>query len=241
MPEHVVNAGECITSIADQYGFFWQTLWDHPQNAELKDRRQDPNVLLPGDVVFVPELRERWESGDDANRHRFRKRGVPGVLRLRLMREPEPEAREETQYPPPDDVNSEDPRPETQSVEDEPRADVEVTVEIEGRLTQMRTDSEGRIEVQIPPRARRGRLIVEPGTERESAVELAMGHLNPISVISGVRQRLANLGFSPGTESEEETLAFVAAVREFQRRRGMEATGELTDETRQAIQEAHGD
>jgi len=36
MPEHQVQQGDCINSIGLQYGFFPNTLWNHPDNAELK-------------------------------------------------------------------------------------------------------------------------------------------------------------------------------------------------------------
>jgi N-acetylmuramoyl-L-alanine amidase len=57
MPNHNVVQGDCVLSIAEQYGFFWETVWNHPSNAELKKKREDPAILYPGDVVFVPEKR----------------------------------------------------------------------------------------------------------------------------------------------------------------------------------------
>ena len=52
---HRVQPGECLVSISESYGFFWETLWSHPENETLRNRRRDPTVLLPGDEVFVPE------------------------------------------------------------------------------------------------------------------------------------------------------------------------------------------
>ena len=54
-----MKEGECVGSIAFEHGFFPDTLWDHPNNAELKGKRGDPNVLLAGDVVHVPDLRPK--------------------------------------------------------------------------------------------------------------------------------------------------------------------------------------
>ncbi|MGC9973362.1 MAG: LysM domain-containing protein [Bryobacteraceae bacterium] len=53
MPVHVVKQGDCMSSIADQYGFFWETLWNHERNAQLKERRKNPNVLMAGDPAVL--------------------------------------------------------------------------------------------------------------------------------------------------------------------------------------------
>jgi len=82
---HVVRRGECVSSIADKHGFFWQTLWDAPENRTLREARGDPNVLLPGDRVFVPELREKEQAHcRTGSVHRFKRRGVPERLRMRF-------------------------------------------------------------------------------------------------------------------------------------------------------------
>ena len=36
MAVHVVQKRDCITSIADQHGFYWETIWSHAENAGLR-------------------------------------------------------------------------------------------------------------------------------------------------------------------------------------------------------------
>jgi hypothetical protein len=36
MPVHIVKQRDCMSSIADQYGFFWETRWNHERNGELR-------------------------------------------------------------------------------------------------------------------------------------------------------------------------------------------------------------
>jgi N-acetylmuramoyl-L-alanine amidase len=52
--KHVVREGECLASIAFENGFFPDTIWRHADNSALKERRENPNVLQPGDVLFIP-------------------------------------------------------------------------------------------------------------------------------------------------------------------------------------------
>jgi N-acetylmuramoyl-L-alanine amidase len=245
MPDHTVTQGECISSIAERYGLFWETVWNHPNNAELRQQRENPNVLRPGDVVFVPERREKLESGATDTRHRFLKKGVPAKLRLRLLKEPGTEGEEPTetiqQGRDGKDLTIQRQAPESEPVEDEPRADVPFVLQIDGRIVREgHTDGDGRLEVSIPPDAREGRLIVEPGTERETTIPLNLGHLDPTDTISGVKQRLFNLGFECGQIDETETEELEEALRRFQEQHGLEVTGEANDETRDALRDAHG-
>lgn len=74
--------GDCISGIAESTGHFWKRLWNASENAELNKLRKDPNVLLPDDVVHVPDLDLKEESGETEKRHRFKRKGVPSILRL---------------------------------------------------------------------------------------------------------------------------------------------------------------
>src|SRR5262245_4353515 len=86
--QHVVEQGDCISSLAEEHGFKWQTLWDH--NPDLKALRKNPNALQPGDVVLIPPLRLRRENRPTDKRHKFIRKGVPAKFRLILERFDQP-------------------------------------------------------------------------------------------------------------------------------------------------------
>src|SRR5438105_358348 len=91
MPEqHTVQSGDCISSIANEHGFFPDTVWNDSANAALREKRKNPNVLAPGDTVVIPDKREKTEARDSGQEYRFRKRGVPAKFRLRLLAEGKP-------------------------------------------------------------------------------------------------------------------------------------------------------
>ena len=59
---HVVAQGEYLSLIAARFGFRDpRVIWNHPDNAALRERRKNPNVLFPGDVLTIPE-RKAGES-----------------------------------------------------------------------------------------------------------------------------------------------------------------------------------
>ena len=133
--DYVVQAGECLESIAVVHGFFWQTLWDLPENADLKRVREDPMVLRAGDRITIPELRLKHEQRATEARHRFRRKSVPAKMRIRFLD---------------DDV---------------PLSGVSYTVKIDGRVQQGRTDADGFIEFLIPPDAKQGTVELKDGEE----------------------------------------------------------------------------
>ena len=131
----IASSGDSVTSIAHDKGFFWETIWNHPENSELKQKRKDPNIIAPGDEVFVPDLETKKENRPNEARHKFKRKGVPATLKLRLTRL------------------------------DEPRANEPYTLIIDGTLFTGSTDSDGRLEHPIPPNARSAILKLKQGKE----------------------------------------------------------------------------
>jgi hypothetical protein len=162
---YIVKQGECIESIALAHGFLPDTLWNHPDNAQLKQERKDPSMLLPGDRVQVPDPRPKQEQGADSQRHRFRRKGYPSKLRVRVLRN------------------------------GEPRKNEPYTLNVDGKLSQGNTDGDGVVEVPVPPNAQQGALIVGKDEKDQQKFDLRLSGLDPVASTTGVQQRLENLGY----------------------------------------------
>jgi hypothetical protein len=52
---YVIRQGDHLRSLAYQLGFDADAVWSDPKNADLKQLRPNPNILLPGDVLYVPD------------------------------------------------------------------------------------------------------------------------------------------------------------------------------------------
>lgn len=213
MPIHKVEIGDCISSIAEQYGFFWQSLWELPENAELKKRRKEPNVLLPGeDEVFVPEKRLKEVSKPTNEVHKFRCKTTPAKLRIQFMDE-----------------------------DDQPRANVPYTLTIDGNLVSKpgsKTNSNGLVECSISPLAQQGVITLGEGEEK-AEYALRLGYLNPTGELTGIKQRLRNLGFFGGAISRETDEETKDAIRAFQSFNNLEPTGEADQSTLNKLREMH--
>lgn len=240
MPDYIVKQGDSIASIAYNRDLFWETIWKHPKNAKLKEQRGNPNILQPGDRVFVPEKEAKSESCTTDQRHRFKRKGVPEKLKIRILIEERGEdqsqeisSSQKDHIPPLKGQEFQSP------ARYKPRAKVPYVLEIDGNLSNGTTNNEGYVEYSILPNARKGHLILEPGTPNEWIVELYVGYLNPISEISGVKQRLNSLGLECGECDEQETQELEQALRSFQRKQGLQIIGRLDEQTKQKLKDLH--
>ena len=194
MPKtHIVQQGEHISLIAAENGFNnFHTVWDHPKNAELKAIR-DPHVLFPGDQVFIPDLTERIEQRSTGAVHEFVTEIQPLLLRMKLL-----DLDEKAIANAPCDVA---PPPKT------------------GKPPQ-KTDGKGILEETIDTGVKTGSVLAHVPPKKKDDVEktipydLKIGHLNPISKMSGQQARLNNLGYFAGYTLRDVD-GFLWAAEEF--------------------------
>jgi hypothetical protein len=71
-----------MASIAAKHRFEGETLWNLPENAALKNARNDPYVLYPGDKVFIPDIRVKEIPCQTDKRSYFLKKNTREQLRI---------------------------------------------------------------------------------------------------------------------------------------------------------------
>jgi N-acetylmuramoyl-L-alanine amidase len=222
MPEdYEVQPGDCMSSIAYEHGFFWETLWNLSENADLRAARKDPNVLMKGDMVHIPDLTVKQESRPTDQRHKFMLKGAPEKLRVRLL-----------------------------DIHQKPRANLDYIIVIDGNMRKGRTDRNGELKESIPPNAKTGRLILQtpPGKDGKpisgkpatETIDLQLGDLDPVTEVSGAQARLSNLGFYTGSIDGNLDDATKGAISAFQTKQGLPVTGALDDATQGKLQSLHG-
>jgi N-acetylmuramoyl-L-alanine amidase len=206
-----VKDGDCLAVIAEETGLFWETIWNHPGNARLRNTGRSPTVLLPGDVVHVPDKRRREEVCSTARRHVFRVNGVPVKFSVRLL-----------------------------DSEGEPRAGLRYSLDVDGSVTKGTVEDDGVISKTIPAKAQKATLTVEDPIDGEEKYEFQLGFLNPVEDVKGLQSRLKNLGFYEGEPNGTVDEKTKAALAKFQAQSGVPATGETDAATSEALRQKHG-
>lgn len=107
----------------------------------------------------------------------------------------------------------------------------------DGQVLEGSTNGDGWVEQPLPASVRKAVLVLEDGEER---YELAVGGLDPADTPSGAQGRMSNLGYYFGKVDGELGPVTKAALRRFQRAKGLEASGELDAATADALRGEYG-
>ncbi len=211
--QHTVKKGDTMISIAAEKNFAsWEAIWGHPSNARLREQRKDPQVLAEGDVVNIPDPKERAYPIETNKVHTFTVKTLKAWFRIVAR----------------DDKGA-------------PLANCRFQLDVGGKLRGGYTDASGVIELQIDPKAKEGKLTVHVSDDPKDSYtwNVKLGHLDPIDKVSGVKARLTNLGFVCGEINDQEDDKYKDAVRNFQIVYRLPLTGEVDDAMRSMLLALH--
>jgi hypothetical protein len=200
--EYTVEQHDCLSSLGEKFGIPWEIIWNHSENAALKQKRKNPHVIFPGDKIFIPEIEIKEEIGATEKKHKFKKKSEKVLLRLRLLEE------------------------------DVPRKNLKYTLVVNDQNIEGTTDGDGKLEQKIPASATEAWIKT-----KEDVYHLKLGGLDPVEEDSGIEQRLKNLSFL-GNEANAEAIA--AAIKAFQEKHGLSATGNIDEAVRNKLRDIHG-
>jgi hypothetical protein len=166
MPKnHNVQDGDCISSIAKQFGMSWDKIWNDGANTALRQLRKDPNVLFRGDVVVIPDKVPKEDGRAIDQHHVYRTQSELTHVKIRL------------------------------TIDDKPRKNLPYELEVDGQMTkQDSTNNDGCLEAVIPANAMTGVLRVGNGNPVEK-YDLVFGKVYPLDTADGISNRLNELGF----------------------------------------------
>jgi LysM repeat protein len=230
---HVVQQGEWLSKIASQYGLpDGSVIWNDSHNADLVKIRPNPNILFPGDNLFIPEptLREESRSTDKCHEHVVKT--FSNFYELTLF------------YP-----------------DGTPIKNQKYILHITDPPLTGTTDANGHFKHEnLDPEKMQSGLLELPDAYLQLWIDV--GGLNPAhkdagnegghydNGLSGIQMRLANLGYDPGATDgrldddgklpagTRQALALFQAIE--MGLPGDQISAELDDNTRQAIISKYG-
>ncbi len=238
--DYTVQEGDSVASIARVKGFIWQTIWNDGANAQLKDKRKDPDTLMPDDTLHIPDLTPAQESKPTDQRHQFKVKNRQAKFKLTLLQQPKDANKAQTAAA----AAAEDWKfTEQARAEAKPEAMTNVAYELlsDGNLVAKGfTDGDGKFSAPIAPNAQNGLLVLDKGKPEECTIELHFREMAPLSEPAGVGRRLYNLGFPCSTTATDITPDISEAIRRFRAREGLPAGGDLDDATRNKLKDVYG-
>ena len=213
--QHTVQQGDCLSSIAKQYGFAdWRTIYSHHLNIRFRQKRKDPNVLFPGDQLFIPDKTVKSENCETTKVHTFRL--TRKQTRLQLI---------------------------VRDIDGEPLAGKKYKLSVAGATYEGVLPDSAMLDRPIAADAADGELTVwsdETSPEYADTWKLKLGHIDPVENLSGAQARLNNLGYDCGPVDGIDGPRTQAAVRAFQKNHNLEVDGIPGPQTQAALMKEYG-
>lgn len=215
MPEtYTVVKGDCFENIAKRFGFGdYKVLYNHPQNADLKRKRPQPNLLAVGDKVFIPDKNLGEESCATEKQHTFQI--LAKKVKLRVV---------------------------VKDSKGNFFGDKKYELSFGTKLLKGSTDGRGFIEQEIPADITRALLKVFTDDPKLKVMtwHLAVGSLGPVEVDYGINGRLKNLGFYSGSvDANVADKKTKDSVEVYQKKNGMTVNGNVDDALRNKLRDSH--
>lgn len=219
MRAYIIGRGEDLQSIAARLGFDPNEVWNADDNRELRELRNSPQVLAPGDVLYVPDVEqeELMVTAKTTNEYTADIDYLNVGLKLGVG---DGEARADEPY----EIYG-----LSETLTGSADGDGCINVEVPAHVRQLYVYFP---EQETGARVRLGDL--DPASDEEG-IRTRLFNLGYLPSDEILGPRMANV---QTRDQREADLAM--AVRHFQQDAGIEPTGELDDETRAAIRDRHG-
>lgn len=224
--KHVVVEGDRMSKIAHQHGYKDYKLLYLAQPDSLRKKRPNPEILMPGDEIVLPDKIEEKHSAKDKKAHKYEEDTALPEVRVKLLSAGTPLA------------------DRTFTVMADPAPSTGAT------LGTVKSDGEGAVKFHVEPATKKVTLAC---ADPPFVIVLRLGHLRPVTEPGGVEQRLDNLNYrvpaappAAPADSEAEKKAKAAhdrlikkAAARFQEDRKKTADGKVDDDLRQLLSKAH--
>ena len=224
MKPYVVRQGDYLAKLAYTHGFDVMDVWQHVKNEQLRTLRADPNILYPGDILYIPTQR----TSPNAVAKQASQTYVAAVPTVRVSVE----------------------LVEDERVLANERCEVSgLPGTAADNPMHCTTDGEGLLSLDVPVTAREVEVYVPA---QHTTYQLMVGDMDPENEASGLAKRLRNLDYleddlhviedepPPSHPEVHFAEALEEAVAAFRQQHGHTANSAIDDAVRDTIVKEHG-
>lgn len=209
---YTVRSGDYLSKIAAEHGFAdWRVIYNDSHNAEFRRKRPNPNLIYPGDQLFIPDKAGKTAPAPTGGQSKFRAHRAGNTLQVALI-----------------------------DFEGNPLADKSGTLIVDGDPRPVTTDGSGVLHTTIPAQLTHAHLTIEGVTMVLALGQLNPMDDADDDGISGVQGRLTNLGFYDGPIDGVLGDDTADAIRAFQRNNDMTESGGVDQPLKDKLREKYG-
>lgn len=214
--QHIVKQGENLGKIAKQYKIAdWKDIYLHPSNADFRKKRPNPNIICPGDMIFIPESKSQKVTVRTGSSHRFVVCRAYQELKLKLVD---------------DDLK--------------PLPDIKACYDVGQGEQITATDQQGLITIQVAdPDLKSLNLKLYAGDDPEvpsHTYDVKLSYLDAADTLAGLQGRLNALGFDCGVVDGIYGKQTKAGISGYQRHKGMVVDGQASAAVYAAVAKDYG-
>ncbi len=213
---HTVEQGENLVLIAKKHKISdWREIYNHPENASFREKRPNPNILMPGDEIYIPDVAPKTMNIRTGVMHTFVVKKQKQFVQLKLL-----------------------------APTGKPLQEAKVEFTANGTNQTVFTDRSGQLEIEIES-AEHGDipLAVFTSSDSEEAdyqYTLQPGYLDPPETLSGLQARLNNLGFQCGVVDGILGEKTKAGIKQFQRYKMLSVDGQPSTKIHKEVEKEYG-
>jgi hypothetical protein len=178
-----MESRDFLLQLAYKFGFEADTIWNDEKNSALRQLRQNPNILLPGDVLYIPEQAYKEPAAKDlatGQTNSFTADAPTVTLTCKFV------GAETTTF-----------------------ASRAYTVKDLDQLTGLTTDGDGVATFKVPVTLPTATIVF---TDTGDSFALNVGAMDPINTLPGTFKRLQNLGYIDRDATPDLDLARSALI-----------------------------
>jgi hypothetical protein len=215
---YTVVQGDCLSSIAAAQGFRdWHTIYNDPANADFRDLRPDPNAILPGDVLVIPDKTTSSFRAATGQAVSYTVKSSPQTsLCVRF-----------------DDAGDLNYTVQVDGADPTPTALLAAGDTLQVPIP----PAAAQAQLLVWPASYDS---ADDAGDAAISWTLSLGNLDPIETVSGIQARLKNLGYDPGAIDGVNGPNTEAAVKQFQQDNELKNDGICGPITTKALKTAYG-